>query len=289
MKTHRLESPLKAKTKTLKEKREANARTLALDGAAWRKLRAAVLRDDPLCPECSIVGELRPATDVDHIDNDPTNNDRSNLVGLCKSHHSKKTWNEQRGRPYLAPYTHPYKIRPALGVTTIVCGPAGSGKTTYVRASASDGDTIIDLDDIRADLVHRYTGNELLRQALIERNTILHSLAEVPQRCWFIVSAPLKHERDWWASRLGTDDVVLLDTPLHECEQRIITSRQGDHMKRSIYAARRWWIEYETQQSAGIDVLNTTHGCDADGMPLDPAHPWNTKIASNQQQPTVRP
>jgi hypothetical protein len=29
--------------RTLKDKREANGRTLALDGAAWRKLRASVL------------------------------------------------------------------------------------------------------------------------------------------------------------------------------------------------------------------------------------------------------
>jgi len=28
---------------------------------------------------------------------------------------------------------------------------------------------------------------------------------------------------------------------------------------------------------------STTHGCDVDGMPLDPAHPWNR----NRQQPTA--
>jgi hypothetical protein len=89
--------------KTLKEKQEANGRTLALNGATWRKLRAAVLAEQPLCPECKDQGALVPATEVDHHDNDPSNNDRDNLVGLCKAHHSQKTSREMRGltaRPY---------------------------------------------------------------------------------------------------------------------------------------------------------------------------------------------
>ena len=73
--------------KTLKQRQQETGRTLALDGAAWRKLRAAVLREQPLCA-CG-CGQL--ATDVDHIDNDPTNNERDNLQGLCHECHSRKT------------------------------------------------------------------------------------------------------------------------------------------------------------------------------------------------------
>lgn len=50
-----------------------------------------VLSEQPLCPECQRVGRITPATEVDHIDNDASNNERSNLVGLCKPHHSEKT------------------------------------------------------------------------------------------------------------------------------------------------------------------------------------------------------
>ena len=72
--------------KTLRQRQRETGRTLALDGAAWRKLRAYVLRYQPICEQC---GKL--ATDVDHIDNDPTNNDTTNLQSLCHACHSRKT------------------------------------------------------------------------------------------------------------------------------------------------------------------------------------------------------
>ena len=75
------------KAKTLKQRQAETGRTLALDGAAWRTLRAAVLREQPLCEYC----QAAEATEVDHMDNDPTNNDRSNLVSACKPCHSRKT------------------------------------------------------------------------------------------------------------------------------------------------------------------------------------------------------
>ena len=36
-------------------------------GARWRKLRAQILMDEPLCRECRKAGRIVPATDVDHI------------------------------------------------------------------------------------------------------------------------------------------------------------------------------------------------------------------------------
>ena len=79
-------------TRTLKDKQQANGRTLALDGKAWRTLRAAVLREHPLCVLCRTA----MATEVDHADDDPTNNDRANLSALCKPCHSRRT-NASRG------------------------------------------------------------------------------------------------------------------------------------------------------------------------------------------------
>lgn len=83
--------------KTLKQKREANGRALALDGAAWRKLRAQVLREQPLCRHCAARGHITPATDVDHINNDASDNRRENLAALCHECHSLKT-NADMGR-----------------------------------------------------------------------------------------------------------------------------------------------------------------------------------------------
>jgi len=82
------------KPRTLKPKalkRQQGRRTLALNSAAWQRLRRLVLTEQPLCPECQKQGLLVDAVDVDHIDNDPSNNERTNLVGLCHSHHSAKT------------------------------------------------------------------------------------------------------------------------------------------------------------------------------------------------------
>lgn len=77
--------------KTLKQRQRETGRTPALDGAAWRRLRASVLADEPLCQDCHARGILTEATEVDHRDNDPTNNERENLVSMCKPCHSRKT------------------------------------------------------------------------------------------------------------------------------------------------------------------------------------------------------
>lgn len=37
------------------------------------------------------MGRITSARDVDHMDNDASNNERSNLVGLCSPCHSMKT------------------------------------------------------------------------------------------------------------------------------------------------------------------------------------------------------
>lgn len=63
--------------------------------ARWRQLRALVLADNPLCRDCLSRGRTIPATDVDH--DVPHHGDveifwnRENLVGLCRSCHSRKT------------------------------------------------------------------------------------------------------------------------------------------------------------------------------------------------------
>ena len=77
--------------KTLKQRQLETGRTLALDGAAWRRLRAAVLANEPLCRACQAMGRTTPATDVDHINNDPTDNRPEALQSLCKPCHSRKT------------------------------------------------------------------------------------------------------------------------------------------------------------------------------------------------------
>ena len=66
-------------------------RILPLNGAAWQRLRASVLAEQPLCVHCALIGRTSIADDVDHKDGNPGNNERENLQGLCHSCHSRKT------------------------------------------------------------------------------------------------------------------------------------------------------------------------------------------------------
>lgn len=69
-----------------------------LYGRPWRKARAAFLAVHPFCVECSKMGVVQVAEDVDHIV--PHRGDRAlfwrrgNWQPLCKVHHSQKTARE---------------------------------------------------------------------------------------------------------------------------------------------------------------------------------------------------
>lgn len=63
---------------------------------AWKLTRRQVLFDEPICRSCAAEGKDTLAEEVDHIDGNPFNNERSNLQPLCSSHHGRKTRAEQR-------------------------------------------------------------------------------------------------------------------------------------------------------------------------------------------------
>lgn len=63
--------------------------------ARWRRLRAMVLAEEPLCRECLRQGRVTPATDVHHIDGDARNMRRENLEPLCHECHSRHTAKHQ--------------------------------------------------------------------------------------------------------------------------------------------------------------------------------------------------
>lgn len=72
-------------------------RALATNSAAWRAIRASVLRAEPLCRVCAQGGRTRTASCVDHINGDAQNNDTSNLQPLCSPCHASKTAREDGG------------------------------------------------------------------------------------------------------------------------------------------------------------------------------------------------
>lgn len=74
-------------------------RAIPLNSTTWRKLRAAVLASHPLCFVCLQHGRPVPATDVDHVSGDPSDNSAGNLMPLCHECHSYKTGRERNGLP----------------------------------------------------------------------------------------------------------------------------------------------------------------------------------------------
>ncbi len=69
---------------------------------AWHKLRAAQLRDEPLCRMCAKSGTTTAASIVDHVvphkGDEALFYDRANLQSLCKTHHdAAKQRAEKRG------------------------------------------------------------------------------------------------------------------------------------------------------------------------------------------------
>lgn len=97
--THTLRQPEEyADTaKAQADRRRGNSAARGYD-AAWRKLRLSVLKGEPLCRHCKAEGKITPAQEVDHIDGDAWNRDRSNLRPLCKPCHSRRTAKEQAFR-----------------------------------------------------------------------------------------------------------------------------------------------------------------------------------------------
>jgi 5-methylcytosine-specific restriction protein A len=68
----------------------------------WRVKRARILRRDKgLCVKCLQQDILTQATEVDHILNKASGGTEmdSNLMSLCKWHHSQKTHNESSTHP----------------------------------------------------------------------------------------------------------------------------------------------------------------------------------------------
>lgn len=74
-------------------------RSIPLNSARWRVLRASVLAREPLCRHCHARGVVTLATDVDHASGDPSDNRPENLQPLCHECHSRKTARERHGLP----------------------------------------------------------------------------------------------------------------------------------------------------------------------------------------------
>lgn len=228
----------------------------------WRKL---VLAADPIC-RWPLGGERycqQPAVEADHVKpirlHPELRYDLDNGQGLCRRHHSLKTSRERSDGEW---DVRPNDLQPASIPVSIVCGPPASGKSTYVEKHKSNGDIVIDLDEIRAEIAEAplyHAEKRWMKPALEERNRRLRQLSE-PQtaaRCWFIVGAPTREERDWWQSNLGAESVKVLAVKPDKCIDRI----QLDHRrplwvkKENARAIRKWWALFLRGKTRAPNIL----------------------------------
>lgn len=68
-------------------------------GAPWERIRKRVIKEQQWCQRCLQKDIVVPIEEVDHIipKVDGGTDDYSNLMGLCKSCHSRKTVTEDHG------------------------------------------------------------------------------------------------------------------------------------------------------------------------------------------------
>ena len=138
----------------------------------------------------------------------------------------------------------------------IVCGPPGSGKTTYVQDHASWGDLICDVDA----LYHALTGlpwyekpDRLLPFVLKVRDVIidwtLHYHGQAFYNAWIITGGARMEMRNRLAMRLRAK-VYVLETSATECIRRISQDpRRAASWQLWQDLVNRWWQEYEKSDS----------------------------------------
>ena len=215
--------------------------------ARHRQIREVVRREEPLCRECLKTGQITPSNEMDHIDGNALNTERTNLQMLCKSCHARKTTQEQGGFGHATRI--PNDIKPSSIPLTIVCGPPCSGKTMYIDQHKGKDDIVIDLDYIEANL----SGCELYRspmsylpRALSKRNDMLRSLNSATSgNAWFIVSAPTCKERSTWRDMLQPTRVVLMQVDEYTCIRRLhADNRRVGINSVFINAIKKWWKVY---------------------------------------------
>ncbi len=220
-------------------------------GRRHRKQREIQLSKQPVCEECLKEGLVTAACIADHIipisqGGDPDTPD--NKQSLCESCHNRKTARES-GFAKTAGV-----LRPSV---TLVCGPPGSGKSSFVRKLHRWGDLVVDLDDLCVALsgLPMYDKpREIMPFVWDARDAVLRRLERPSEvrRAWVIMMGARPSDRAKIRVRLQAE-VVILKPSMTECVRRIrADSRRADRWRHWDALVRRWWKDFEPAEGERV-------------------------------------
>lgn len=133
--------------------------------------------------------------------------------------------------------------------TTLIAGPPGSGKTTYVKEHASSGDVIIDVDSLFVALSGRPPHEhppELLSVVLDAREAAECRLFEPIEvgHAWILRGTPKRLQRQYYEERGAS--VIVLEVDADECLERVLNDPQRNQSAQHwISLIAKWWADYE--------------------------------------------
>ena len=235
-------------------------------------MRSAALfpkdRPYPICVMCRV----RRATILDHKEphlGDPERFWKGPFQTLCKpchdsikQRHERLNLQETDLDGYRTPGTgpkdwvswddlhEPKDLEPSAPELTMIFGPPGAGKTTYLRKHARARDEIID-----ADIEARKLGYSRFTQVTIERINILKARNDAfralatseAKRAWSTGSGAKANVRGHWVRYLKPKKVIVMKPDPDECVARIMADEKMENADRDkrIAAAKKWFKEFE--------------------------------------------
>lgn len=146
-------------------------------------------------------------------------------------------------------------------IVTIVAGPPGAGKTTWVQQRMKWGDLIVDVDALFSALSalpwYEKPG-ELLPFVIEARDAVISLLQRRPNNvraAWIITSEPSPSERAKLAQRIQAHAIVVLTTSATECLKRIANDeRRAASAIAWSDVIHRWWELYKPAQGERVIV-----------------------------------
>lgn len=243
----------KAKQKKLAQSnREKNPREQKFyNSKEWVTLSRNLRVNEPFCRMCANEGRQSFGYVTDHIIPLKMSWERrldpSNLQTLCRICDGKKRANEAKM----------YKeAEQAYPKCTVVYGPIGAGKTTYVRKNMKRGEVILDLDLFYEALTgapHHDKSDELLSLVLEAFNQVVSIVARRGKqrpRLWIVTCDLGEERRCKFLSMFPGCEFKVVATEASVCVDRV----SKDPFRRSEVSKykgliERWWSNYSKEES----------------------------------------